>query len=257
MADKIRVFDVGDRVLSKCHLVAPPVEPLGVRVEIGKGCDGTVVDVRPYAYYKPYAVSFEVAPGAFIEIDVTEDQIVRVATPAPPIPADIPPLRVEEPDRCINHRALHSPTTQYPHFDCKAWHRVQFLLFCIAYGLTLEKYTMPIVVLTLLVVGGSYAHHRHTEGEWSWRPRIYQHLTPEDGEKYVADPHQVERAVYLDIAFAIVASVFLTYHIGATYGSFRNSALLHGVLAGASIISWLAKFIAHEKAVRIFPDYDN
>jgi len=145
MNETPHAFAIGDDVISVGCIVAPPTEPHGVRLEIPLACRGTVVDVRPYDYPKPYVVDFEVpeAGGVVVEVEVTGDQIAKVASPDKPDAEQLERLVRTPPHKL--RALLHEPSTSHPHHSCRFWHTVHKLLFLSCGVLALMR--NPVTVL--------------------------------------------------------------------------------------------------------------
>lgn len=257
MTEIQRTYALGDRVISRCALVAPPVEPPGVRLEIPKGCDGEVVDVRPYDYHRPYAVKFEVVPGAHVEVDVAESEIALIERTTMQERSEIPPLHVKQPRRHINREALHAPSKRHPHHSCKTQHGIHWALQCAMYGLVLWEYTFPVFVITVLVLLVGYSSHLKQHNRWAWVPSIFLHETPQEGEKLVISENALVKARVADMIYTLEAAILVAQCFAEKLGGAPQSVVMWVVLVGATGTAWLAKFVYHEKAALIMPDYDN
>lgn len=257
MAEVVRVFAVGDSVISTCPLVSPPVELNGVGLELAKGYCGIVVAVRPGYCSKPYEVIFDVGDRAQVAIDVDATQIGKVTAPdaelRTPVSPEVPPLDVCEPDRQINHRALHPSSVQYPDRDCIILHKINFAIMCLMYLVNLVQYTKPVAVITVLVLLGAYGNHLQNYGTWSWRPAIFRHDEPTEDEQVVVNPRWVEISRRFDIAFMMTGLPFVSYAIGVQAGQVPSIFNVYACLCILTTGSWVIKFAAHDKAVQIYP----
>lgn len=247
MAEITRAFAVGDSVISTSCLIAPPMEAPGVTLEISVASRGTVVDVRPYAYPKPYVVVFEVGEGGTVEIDVMEEQIGRVYSHEPiavPIldPIDMPPL--------ITRRGVSMPSPSHPHRRCRALHKVNFLLMCGVYGSVLERYPLWTLGLTLTVLVCLYSAHLRSTGMWSWIPEILWHDEPSVNERVAVSPKHVTYAFHADVLFGLSAALVLVNH---TVNLTSTSPVLSIACSGVAFMAWVTKAATHERAARIVP----
>lgn len=262
MPEVTRSFVVGDSVISTTALVAPPVEWPGVRLEIPAACRGTVVDARPYSCNKPYAVVFDVADGALVDVDVTEEQIVRVtppegAIPQAPVLDDLPPLEVRVPERRLRRKGLFVPTKQYPHYYCRVMHTLNVLLLAGIYLAFLHFAAKWTVIWTAIVVLAAYSLHLQKTGRFSLVPEIVRHMMPDDDEELELCHHCARRALLADACFTASLTAALVYHFGGWGNKAHLGAVPYVALAAISFALWLARTIWHELAVRVVPKYDN
>lgn len=253
----MREYAPGDSVISKCALIAPPVEPPGVRLEIPPACRGTIVDVRPYAYPYPYAVVFEVLEGVVVEIDVTQEQIVRVAPHATAVsvrPAqDMPPLVTRGPDRYVKQDGGYEPTHACPHRRCALWHIVSTLLVLANWLVFVGAEAFVGVALSMILAIALYVRHLRTGGAWNKLPEM---INPGLDEELVINPRYARYAVFSDAAFATTAAALLLCHNHNFVNLGPAKVVPYAVMAAASVVL-LVKVVLHSKAARIYPISEN
>lgn len=260
MTDVIRTYSIGDSVISTTALVAPPVEPPGVRLEIPAGCRGTVVDVRPYPYSKPYAVLFDVTDGASVEIDVNGAQIAGVKPPATGAlkqfapPRDVPPNRTGT--RRLTAKALHTPSVRFPHYYCKALHATIAALLVAWYATILSVFPVWTLTASALALMMAYSIHLHRTHSWAFVPRILQRDEPTGSGELEVCEHCVPHAIAADIAFAAVLAVNVGYLITNLAQRTTGSQVVYMTLFGVTFVLWVARATFHERVAFVVSDND-
>lgn len=257
MTDVIRTYQIGDSVLAAQALVAPPVEPHGVRLEIPEGTRGIVVEARQDTCSKPYAVVFHVTSEALVEIDVNGGQIARVNPPAVggtsrlPVPRSVHLPVPVNPSRRPGARERHTPSKRYPHYYCRPLHASNVLLCAGAYALAVLAYPWWTLLCTALALLMAYALHLRRTNRWSVFPEILlRHDEPSDAEELVVCAHCVPRALVADVCFAVsVAVLLICYYAPVGEGPYA-------LLVGVALICWAARAAFHENAARVVPKTD-
>lgn len=242
---------MGDSVISTCPLVAPPVEPPGVRLEIPSASRGTIVDVRPYDYPYPYAVVFEVGEGGVVEVDVTHNQLARVTSHGP-IASVRPMQEVPSPepwalDQYITRNGVYVPTIVRPHPRCGSWHRVNVLLMLVVLGLFTGSEVPGSVMITAILAAVLYGYHLHNGGAWNKLPEPPQ--LAED-EELIVDWRIARRAMYADALFTI-ALVLMLQCYDPRFVNLGPSKVVPYAVAGVAAVVWVVKCVLHEKASHV------
>jgi hypothetical protein len=254
MNETPHAFAIGDDVISVGCIVAPPTEPHGVRLEIPLACRGTVVDVRPYDYPKPYVVDFEVpeAGGVVVEVEVTGDQIAKVASPDKPDAEQLERLVRTPPHKL--RALLHEPSTSHPHHSCRFWHTVHKLLFLSCGVLALMRNPVTVLMVAGLLLVLMYGHHFALHGRLAWRPDVLQPDVPDDGERLEVNTALVQNAWVADLILAALLFAVAIHNFVNLGRQTPESAVVSIVLAASSLVSFLVYLSVHERAVRVVPD---
>lgn len=254
MTETKRAFAPGDSVISVTCVVAPPVEAHGVRLEIPLACRGTVVEVRHADHPQPYAVVFEVpeAGGAPVEVDVTEDQIVRVT------PSQVTALKNLEELARTNvselRRKLHEPSKQYPHHSCRFWHVLHKVQMFGLWALAVAVYPLWNTVWTLAVLVFLYGHQLWTHRTWAWVPDVLAPDVPDETQRLDVSEGLVEACLVADVTFAVCLLLATgSYLVNTSYVGHTN-AIVSVLLTVMTLASGLLSMTIHERAVRIVPD---
>lgn len=260
MTEMVRSFAVGDSVISTTPLIAPPVEPPGVRLEIPAACRGVVVDARPYSCNKPYAVAFDVADGVLVDVDVTEDQIVRVSPPGGlrvTVQDDLPPLEARMPKQRLSRKGRFVPSKQFPHYYCKLAHLINVALLSCVYVAILQLSPKWTLFWTAMLVLAMYGTHLRNTGRFSLVPEIIRHITPAENEELEVCHHCARRALAADFGFSGGLAAILIYHFGGWGNKAHLGAVPYVALGALAFVLWLFRTIQHELAARVVPKYDN
>lgn len=240
MTDTVRAYAVGDSVISTRPLVTTPLDPADIRVEIPLASRGTVVDVWVSDYPLPYRVRFEVGDNAHVEINVTEEQIGRVAPSEPTFEEIVEQVRAD----------VHVPSARYPHEQCPRVHSLNIVLLMVLYGFFLNTYTVGALILTAGLTGGIYAYSRKVFGIWTAIPLVLLADTPQETEHVEVTPRSARAAWLSDIVLALAL-------LTTTVASFVNlvnpnptSAVLYALLCGTTVVAWVARMAVHGRASR-------
>jgi hypothetical protein len=243
MADTQLAYARGDSVIStQCLVTAPTCGE--VRVEIPAASRGTVVSVDPEIRWAPYCVVFEAGHGGLVEMQVSAQQIGRVASHDPLVPIV---------DQVVDE---FTPSVSYPDPWCRPLHVIIVMESLFAYGLVVQMQPRLMIEMTAGLLVLMYGHQLYAFRRMTIIPMVLQRIDPCDHEVLTVKRLAARRSAYVDVLVVVVIGTLLYHFVSVrAHGSWPDVSLFVAhVLATGFVL--LVKLAMHQASITLTPKTD-